>query len=186
MSLGGMTSICLAAQAPELVRKLVLVDVTPGVTAEKAKAITDFVNGPATFPDFDAILARTVEHNPTRTVSSLRRGILHNAVQLPDGSWVWRHRRHSRTPAEAEAKQAEQAENRPDYGILWDRLAAISVPVLLVRGMRKQSVVDDGDEEEFVRRVRRPTVARVQEAGHSVQGDDPLELTRLVNAFVFG
>jgi pimeloyl-ACP methyl ester carboxylesterase len=185
MSLGGMTSMCLATQAPELVRKLVLVDVTPGVNAEKAKAITDFVNGPATFPDFDAILARTIEHNPTRTVSSLRRGILHNAVQLDDGSWVWRHRRHSQTAEQVEEKKASDADTRPHYGVLWDRLAAVTVPVLLVRGMRKQSVVDDQDEEEFLRRVQKPTVARVPEAGHSVQGDDPLELTRLINDFVF-
>ncbi len=93
MSLGGLTSIALAERRPELVRRLVLVDITPGVDRAKAKAITDFVRGPATFASFDDILARTVEHNPTRTESSLRRGILHNAEQLDDGSWRWRYRR---------------------------------------------------------------------------------------------
>src|SRR5215203_4151005 len=43
MSLGGLTSIALTEQAPEFVRRLVLVDITPGVTGEKAKAILDFV-----------------------------------------------------------------------------------------------------------------------------------------------
>src|SRR5918995_542037 len=94
MSLGGLTSIALAASRPDLVRRLVLVDITPGVDRQKAKAITDFVRGPATFPSFDEILARTIEHNPTRSESSLRRGILHNAEQLDDGSWRWRYRRH--------------------------------------------------------------------------------------------
>lgn len=182
MSLGGMTSMCLAHQAPELVAKLVLVDVTPGVTAEKAKAITDFVNGPSSFENFDAILARTVEHNPTRTVASLRRGILHNAVQQDDGTWVWRHRRHSRH-VDASASREEV---RPDYGVLWDRLGAVKVPVMLVRGMRPQSVVDDADEAEFRRRLPSAVVARVEEAGHSVQGDTPLELARLLESFVFG
>ena len=93
MSLGGMSSIALAAQAPELVRALVLVDITPGVNAEKAAPITNFVNGPASFDSFDELLARTMEHNPTRSESSLRRGILHNAVQREDGSWVWRYAR---------------------------------------------------------------------------------------------
>ena len=46
MSFGGLTAIALAAQRPELVRKLVLVDVTPGVTRAKAKHILDFVKGP--------------------------------------------------------------------------------------------------------------------------------------------
>ncbi len=180
MSLGGMTSICLAHAHPGLVRKLVLVDVTPGVTAEKAKAITDFVNGPASFPRFDDILARTIEHNPTRTVASLRRGILHNAAQQEDGSWVWRHRRF--TPGTSPAPR----EARPDYGVLWDRLGAATMPVLLVRGMRSQSVVDDADESELLRRLPSAQVVRVEEAGHSVQGDTPLELAAILEDFVFG
>src|SRR5688500_5047577 len=89
MSLGGMTTLALAAHAPELVSAAVLVDVTPGVTREKSKVISDFLNGPTTFADFDEILARTIEYNSTRTESSLRRGILHNAEQLDDGQWVW-------------------------------------------------------------------------------------------------
>lgn len=179
MSLGGMTAMCLADRHPDLVRRLVLVDVTPGVTAAKAKAITDFVNGPATFADFDAILARTVQHNPTRSVSSLRRGILHNAVQQPDGSWVWRHRRFA---AAAPATAATGTE-RPDYGPLWDRLGSVRMPVLLIRGMRPQSVVDDADEDEFRRRLPDAEVARIADAGHSVQGDTPLELAARIEQF---
>ena len=96
MSLGGLTSIALAVRHPELVRKLVIVDITPGTNREKAKAIVDFVNGPQSFPSFADILARTVEHNPTRSESALRRGILHNAHQLADGSWAWRYDRAGR------------------------------------------------------------------------------------------
>ena len=172
--------MCLAHLHPELVRRMVLVDVTPGVTAEKAKAITDFVNGPATFANFDEILARTIKHNPTRTEASLRRGILHNAVQQEDGTWVWRHRRF-KGPSSAQEKAA-----RPDYDVLWDRLGAVTVPVMLVRGMRSGSVVDDADETEFRRRLPAATVARVTEAGHSVQGDTPVELATLIEQFVFG
>ena len=80
--------------APELVRSLVLVDITPGVDEHKAGAIVAFVNGPESFPSFDELLARTIEFNPTRSESSLRRGILHNAEQREDGSWVWRYARH--------------------------------------------------------------------------------------------
>ena len=50
MSLGGLTTVALTRQAPDLVRKVVLVDVTPGVNAAKAKQITDFVNGPKRLP----------------------------------------------------------------------------------------------------------------------------------------
>lgn len=171
MSLGGLTAIVVANHHPELVSQLVLVDITPGVTSEKAKHITDFVNGPRTFPDFDALLARTIEHNPTRTESSLRRGILHNAVQNDDGTWTWRHQRH--TPSDL---------TPPPVTDLWDRLGATSQPVLLVRGMAQGSVVDDADEVELLRRRPDARVVRVPQAGHSVQGDAPLDLARALES----
>ena len=168
MSLGGITTLALADQFPELVRAVVLVDITPGVNQAKAKTISDFINGPESFASFDDLLARTIEFNPTRTESSLRRGILHNAVQQPDGSWVWRYRRFAETSG------------RPDYAWLWDVVSRLTVPVVLVRGMRPQSVVDDEDEAELLRRASHGRVERIEEAGHSVQGDTPIELAALL------
>jgi len=174
MSLGGMTTIALSSVAPEVVRQVVLVDVTPGVTPSKSKAITDFVNGPESFASFDDILARTIEHNPTRSVSSLRRGILHNAEQRPDGTWVWRYARfrsgETRVPADLDA--------------LWEAVGQISVPLMLVRGMAAGSVVDDDDEAELLKRLPAARVEHVEGAGHSVQGDRPVELAGLIDDFV--
>jgi pimeloyl-ACP methyl ester carboxylesterase len=178
MSLGGITAIALAERHPGLVRRMVLVDITPGVNREKASAITAFVNGPESFPDFDAILARTVEFNPTRSVSSLRRGILHNAVQREDGTWVWRHARHR-----ASAPPSSEAPDPARFARLWDAVSGIDVPVMLVRGMRPQSVVDDADEAELLRRQPSARVEHLAEAGHSVQGDMPVELARLIDDF---
>ncbi len=170
MSLGGMTALALTAQFPELVGTLVLVDVTPGVDGPKAQTIADFIDGPESFPSFEELLARTIEYNPTRTESSLRRGILHNAQQRDDGSWVWRYRRF----------RDEQTE-RPDFTSLWDALGELQVPLVLVRGMREQSVVDDADEAELLRRQPTARVEHFAEAGHSVQGDMPVELAGLLD-----
>ena len=132
--------------SPDLVRKLILVDVTPGVDRGKAKAILDFVNGPQTFPSFDDILERTIEHNPTRTEASLRRGILHNAHQLDDGSWAWRYDRRHRG-SEGEADIVEAIETNP----LWDDLSSLAMPIMLLRGSLSP-VVDDNDVAEVKRR----------------------------------
>jgi pimeloyl-ACP methyl ester carboxylesterase len=179
MSLGGLTALALSVSAPELVRSLVLVDVTPGVDEGKATAITAFINGPESFPSFDEILARTAEFNPTRTVSSLRRGILHNAVQREDGSWVWRYARHRPATPDTEAGTW-----RVDFSDLWRAVDQLTVPLMLVRGMLPQSVVDDADEAELLRRCPDARIEHVEQAGHSIQGDRPVELAALIADFV--
>ncbi|HTB09382.1 MAG TPA: alpha/beta hydrolase [Acidimicrobiales bacterium] len=174
MSLGGLTSLLVTSERPDLVSQLVLIDITPGVNADKARHITNFVNGPATFDNFDDLLARTIEHNPTRSVSSLRRGILHNAIQQPDGTWVWRHQQHG--PASLEA---------PPVSDLWERVGSLRVPVALVRGMAPGSVVDDEDEAELRRLQPEATVVHIEGAGHSIQGDQPLLLAQVIEEICF-
>jgi pimeloyl-ACP methyl ester carboxylesterase len=192
MSLGGLTTIALTQVAPELVRKVVLVDVTPGVNRAKSKQISDFINGPPSFPNFDELLERTIQYNPTRTAASLRRGILHNAVQREDGSWVWRWARWREgigagLPSEAVQQAAAQpAGDPPMFGELWDAVSAIRVPLLLARGMLPQSVVGDEDEVELLRRLPDAKVVHFDNAGHSIQGDMPVEFALEVDAFVFG
>jgi pimeloyl-ACP methyl ester carboxylesterase len=174
MSLGGLTALALSAHAPELVRKLALVDVTPGVNRDKASAIANFVNGPETFASFDEILERTVLFNPTRSESSLRRGILHNATARPDGTWSWRYDRFLPEGDEVVV---------PDFGSLWDAVDAVSVPFMLVRGA-DSPVVDDEDVAELRRRAPAVRLEVVEGAGHSIQGDQPLALARLLADFV--
>jgi pimeloyl-ACP methyl ester carboxylesterase len=188
MSYGGLTAIALSAEAPDLVRKLVLVDVLPGVKPEHASHIADFVNGPPSFASLDELLERTMRFNPSRSRSSLRRGILHNAEQQPDGTWVWRWARHRRPAGSASSSPEPAARDaRADsYEQLWEALSAIAVPVLLARGMRPDSVLDDDNEQELRRRLPGAKIVHVQEAGHSLQGDTPLELTAIINSFVFG
>lgn len=177
MSLGGLTALAFAANNPRLVRSLTKVDVTPGVDGEKAQAITAFVNGPTSFPSFAEILARTIEFNPTRTESSLRRGILHNAEQQADGSWVWRYRRFD------VAHSTTDETGHPRFDSLWDLYDALEMPLMLVRGMRPGSVVNDADEAEVLRRVPSARIEHVADAGHSIQGDDPVRLAALIDEF---
>jgi pimeloyl-ACP methyl ester carboxylesterase len=174
MSLGGMTSMELAAHHPRLVRSLLLVDITPGVNAAKAKAVIDFIDGPQSFPNFQALLDRTIEHNPTRSESSLRRGILHNAHQLDDGSWAWNYDRRSHARSSSDSAPIE------GLSPPWDDFASIACPIVVVRGSLSP-VVDDDDIAECRRRQPDVRVEVVDGAGHSIQGDRPLELAALID-----
>ncbi|MBV8980644.1 MAG: alpha/beta hydrolase [Acidimicrobiia bacterium] len=175
MSLGGMTAMRIASEFPDLVRKLAIVDVTPGVNETKAEPIIAFLSGPERFESFDEILDRTVQFNPTRTVSSLRRGVLHNAKELDDGSWTWRY----------DPVRAWKEVERPAVAFvdLWDDVERIKAPTLLLRG-GLSGVVSDDDVVEVKRRKPDAEVVTVDDAGHSIQGDQPVELARLLAAFL--
>jgi pimeloyl-ACP methyl ester carboxylesterase len=181
MSLGGLTAMELAVRHPELVRRLVMIDITPGTNREKTKAILDFVDGPQSFPSFEDLLARTIEHNPTRSVSSLRRGILHNARQLPDGSWQWRYDRstHRRAAESGAAGTGAVEDVAAALSPLWDDFGSVRCPFSLLRGSLSP-VVDDDDVAEARRRRPDLDVRTVEGAGHSIQGDRPVELAAIL------
>ena len=136
--------------------------------------IGEFINGPESFDSFDELLERTIKYNPTRTESSLRRGILHNAEQREDGTWVWRYARfRAQEPARPAPAEGSPEATAPMFGTLWDAVERIKVPLLLERGMREQSVVGDEDEVELLRRLPDAQIEHFEEAGHSLQGDTP-------------
>ncbi|HTL86834.1 MAG TPA: alpha/beta hydrolase [Acidimicrobiia bacterium] len=174
MSLGGLTSIALTDRAPDLVHQLVLVDVTPGVNREKSTAIANFIDGPEFFESFDEILQRTIAFNPTRTESSLRRGVLHNAIEADDGRWRWRYDLPRRGTGEG-----EEGRIMPGLDDLWDAVGRIKVPLTLARGS-VSPVVDDDDVAELQRRKPDARVVVFEGAGHSIQGDQPIELANLL------
>jgi len=176
MSLGGLTALCTMAAHPEVADRLVLVDVTPGVNQEKAEPILSFISGPESFASFDEILERTMAYNPTRSRSSLRRGVLHNAAEQPDGSWAWRYDLPT-------GERVDDVEVR--FADMWEAVSAIEAPILLVQG-GLSGVVDDDDVAELHARQPDAQVIVVEEAGHSVQGDRPLELAEIIRAFHAG
>ena len=71
-----------------------------------------------------------------------------------------------------------------DFAGLWEDVSAIKVPLMLVRGMATGTVVDDGDEAELLSRQPGARVEHVEGAGHSIQGDKPVELAALLADFV--
>ncbi|BBZ65143.1 hydrolase [Mycolicibacterium insubricum] len=175
MSLGGLTALRIAATESALVPELVLVDVTPSAPArheEMTKAqlgAVALVQGQRSFTSFTEMLDETVAAAPHRSRESLRRGVFHNARRLDDGSWTWRYDSF-RTGAGFEG--------------LWDDVPAITMPTTLVRGAHSHFVNDD-DASQFAATAPgfRATIV-VDGAGHSVQGDQPLELIRILRGLL--
>jgi esterase len=177
MSLGGLTAIGLGAIAPQLVRELVLVDVTPSSLRRYAELTTEqqgtvaLVAGDREFPSFEAILEKTTASAPHRDPKSLRRGVFHNSRRLDNGNWTWRY---------------DNIRKIPDFDELWDSFAGLSVPVRLVRGGASGFVTDE-DSDEVARRAQQfRGLQIVENSGHSVQSDQPLVLTEILRGVLDG
>ena len=179
MSLGGATAIRLAATRPDLVRRAVLVDVTPN-SGVRSRAMTPaqrgavaLVSGPPTYESFEAMAAAAVAASSSRPRSAVERGVRHNARRLPDGRWTWRYDLFGERPASV-----------GDHTALWADVSAIAVPVLLVLGGDSQ-FTGEQDVAEFRQRLPAARVEVVPGAGHAIQSDQPLALARLIEDFLF-
>jgi esterase len=176
MSLGGLTLIRLASAYPELVRRALIVDVTPGVSRHmptmtpRQRGATLLTQGPRAFDSFESMVDAAAAAMPNRSRESLWWGVRHNAKPLPDGTWAWRY-------------DTLRAGGRVDLGALWDELSTVRVPVLLARG-GASAFVTDADVDEFVRRQPRARVETVPDSGHSVQSDQPVLLARLIKELI--
>lgn len=173
MSLGGLTAMRLAVTAPELVRELVMVDVTPSAP-ERHEQMTQaqmgavaLVHGDRSFPSFEAMVEVTVAASPHRSRESLQRGVFHNSKQLDDGTWTWRY---------------DTFRKGDGFEGLWEDAAALRTPTTLIRGA-KSFFVNDDDAARFAELAPGfREVIVVPDSGHSVQGDQPRALVEILRA----
>lgn len=177
MSLGGLTGLRMAAYNPDLVRKLVMVDVTPSARKRHSE-MTDAQKGTVAllqqdrnFPSFTAMVDATHALAPHRSRESLRRGVFHNSKRLDDGAWTWRY---------------DAFRTAAGFDNLWDDVPRLTVPTTLVRGALSP-FVDDEDADEFARTAPGfQSVHVVANAGHSVQGDQPSALVDILRGVLDG
>lgn len=189
-SLGGLTAAAVAASRPDLVRELVVVDITPGVDPSAGPSqIREFFAGPTDWASRDELVDRALAFGlGGGTRRKAERGVFFNSRVRPDGRVEWKHHfahlaaAAASTPGAPDAPPAESA-STPDAvsAVLgdagWEDLAAWAAPTTLVRGAR--GYVTEADAAEFVRRNPEATVTTLA-SGHNVQEDAPIELAAML------
>jgi pimeloyl-ACP methyl ester carboxylesterase len=195
-SLGGLTAAAVAASRPDLVRELVVVDITPGVNPNEGPTqIREFFAGPTDWASRDELVDRALSFGlGGGTRRKAERGVYFNSRIRPDGRVEWKHHfAHLANAMSGSTDDLDTARSspldptapapapsaQPDAvaAVLgqagWDDLAHVSAPTTLVRGDR--GYVTGADAKEFARRVAAASVV-VLPSGHNVQEDAPLEL----------
>ena len=179
LSMGGRNSFTYAANHPERVKALVVVDAAPENMAAGGQNIRRFVQGDDELPSVESFVDRVLEFNPRRDRSQVRGSIRHNLKQLPSGKWTWKYDKLLRSS------------NRPlrgDDGLserLWSYLGQLKCPTLVVRGSHSD-IVAQNTFEEMSSRIPLGRVVTVENAGHIVPGDNPAGFQAAVLSFVDG
>jgi pimeloyl-ACP methyl ester carboxylesterase len=183
MSLGGASAIRLSAQRPDLFHHNVIVDVSPNVSKEgrtmtpEQRGSVALIGGPPTYESFDAMADATIAMSPLRTPEAVRRGVRHNSVRLEDGTWMWKY---DLFPREESAPMPER--NWTDFQSLWEDVASLKQPTMVVKGGESVYVLPE-DLDEYKEKLPGVRIEVVPGAGHAVQSDQPKALRDLLTDF---
>ena len=175
-SMGGLTGILAAHEAgPELVTKLVLVDVVPRFEKDGSARIRDFMFGNVDgFDTLEAAADAVAAYLPHRPKPRSPEGLKKN-LRLRDGRWYWHW-----DPAFL-TKPADDPFLRIDK---LERAAInLEIPILLIRG-KLSDVVSPESVEDFLTKVPGAEFVELAEAGHTAAGDDNDAFTDVVVRFV--
>ena len=178
MSLGAINSLAFAAAHPERLSHLVIIDAGPEMRRPGSSRIRDFVTQVQETVTVEAIIEKALEFNPRRDPKILRRSLMHNLRQQPDGTWRWKYDTQRFKALDQEVHRAERAK-------LADGLARIACPALVVRG-GESDVFHEEDGIRLAQRLPRGKFVTVPKAGHTVQGDNPKDLVAELRRFLAG
>jgi pimeloyl-ACP methyl ester carboxylesterase len=155
---------------------LALVDVGPELNMDGGKRIRAFLSQDRELDTVDEFVERAMAFNPMRNPTLLRRSLLHNLRRLPSGRWTWKHDPNRIAPGFAN-ERIERAKQ------ILDEVHKISCPTLVMRGARSD-VFTDENANKFANALPRGRWLKVENAGHTIQGDNPRGLLDALQPFI--
>jgi pimeloyl-ACP methyl ester carboxylesterase len=172
-SMGGFHATALTVAHPERVRALVLVDVGPRVeVAGSTRARRLSLERPDRFADDAAALAYLRETSPGYS-DAVYANRMAWVFTREDGGLAWRSSKDA-------LRQILDGREGSGRGV-WERLAEITVPVLIVRGTRSPTF-SEATAKHMLEILPDARLVDV-DAGHNVALDRPRELADLVVEF---
>jgi esterase len=175
-SLGGLNAMVYAAAAAEQLGGVALVDVGPEPHPGAVKRIAGFVMGDPGDGSVDDFVERARAFNPRRDPRLLRYSLRHNLRRMPDGTLTWKYDRRWLTPERF-------ASMRRRFEGLRESAETITCPVLVIRGAESDALSDE-QAAAFAAALPDGRWDKVENAGHTIQGDNPRGLVRVLGRFL--
>lgn len=178
-SLGAMAAINFTAQNPGLVRRLVLEDGGPGMNVEAARQGSyEAYLRPLGFDTPEEAKAWLSTQHPEEGDERIGRRFAHTMKQNWADKWVPRHDHELYWIVEGSSPKVAGAERQ-----LWENLAGIQCPALLVHG-RESPLLSEETAREIVRKLPQGNLVDIPGAGHSVSSEAPELFREAVMSFL--
>jgi pimeloyl-ACP methyl ester carboxylesterase len=186
-SMGGRVSMLVAAEAPEKIAGLVIVDSAPELDRRGTTRIaTDARKGERSFAslaDYEAVLSHQYPVTPSETLARLAR---HWTRENDEGRYELKMDAgygRARMKGNAEEMLARASE---DTERMWKGLEKLECPALVVRGAASDVMSADIADRMADDVLKNATLEVIARAGHSVMLDNAAEFERAICRYALG
>jgi pimeloyl-ACP methyl ester carboxylesterase len=185
-SMGGRVAMRFAALRSEVLAGLIIVDAGPDLDFRGVSRIRDdAAQAPDSFgsvEQYEMLLARAY---PMATPEAIRRMAAHSLKSRDDERFVHRMDPSFRIAGD-DSREAAEAWAETEAKALWEALAKVPCPTLVVRGAASDVLAPETADRMVDEVLEHGTLALVPQAGHSVMTDNPDGLRSAVERFVLG
>ena len=172
-SMGGRNSYVWASRNSDKLRSLVIVDTGPVAQSRGRNRIQNFRELPDELDSFEEFADRVQEYTG-RTREQTLGALKYSIRERADGKWTWKYDRLLRTPGRQGPAWSQDQ--------LWEAVAKITCPTLVVRG-GNSDIFADQTMREMQQVIPNCEIVTVPDAGHLVAGDNPVDFLAALRSF---
>jgi pimeloyl-ACP methyl ester carboxylesterase len=157
--MGGRNGMYFASKRPELVQKLVIVDIGPEIS-KRAAAAPAGPPEPETWESIEQAAQHLYRGNPYPGIHYYRWVASHSLRARPDGALVWKWH-----------PSVKERRTQPDLD-WWGVLRSIPAPTLVLRGA-ESPILDRDVAERMAKELPRGRFVEIPRAVHTLHEDNP-------------
>ncbi len=173
-SMGGRNSYAWASENSDKLASLTIVDTGPDTESIGRRRMQQFKSLPDELDSFEEFADR-IQSYTGRPMEQVLGSLKYNIRERQDGKWSWKYDKVMRHPE-------YQSQTIPS-SMLWEMIKQISCPTLIIRG-NNSDVFNEDTMEKMRNTIKDCTITTVENAGHLVQGDNPVGFLREYRNFI--
>ena len=178
--MGGANALCFAAEHPEVVTALVVIEAAPEVLRSGIENLRRLFASADEFSTLDDAVETFAHFFPYATEEQLARRVRATVTATAEGSYAWNFDPIFR---DATARPPEPDPGQRRMVNLWDCVERVQCPVMIVRGSETDMLTPEAIQR-LHRRIPGSRVSLIEEAGHAVPSDQPAALGQHIREFL--